>query len=411
MPVTINVNNLTVSHKGSTGTSISFPDVCKTPSPAGPIPIPYPNIAMSSDTMSGSKTVKMDGNELMLKDANMKMSTGDEAGAAMGVVSSKIKGKAEFINYSFDVKVDGKNVCRLSDPTQQNMGCANAAAFFHVQMPQVILPHQMKGCEEAKKAVQKDNNDSPAVAWGKSGVHKPHQKAFEQTAKQFNVTIYIRATNAACVERGWIPDRHQPKPHDVIAAKTISGKNEAVVQSWIARNGNTWKGAPKLLPASALHGVVSSLKTNEVGKPLQAQKGKRDMHNGYSYAGKWITGDYDLMQVVFEGGDCEVTTEASYGVIQYTLNKKMGWSGIQHGAQAQWDARAEGEGDFSMPEELHEFLNTDPGTDVPGVKIAEGRPKLAILDEKLTRVGAGKVMHLKTAEDSKNALICEGCAK
>ena len=30
-------------HKGQTVTA--FPDVCKTPSPGGPVPIPYPNIA------------------------------------------------------------------------------------------------------------------------------------------------------------------------------------------------------------------------------------------------------------------------------------------------------------------------------------------------------------------------------
>ena len=36
------------------------------------------------------------------------MSTGDEAGSAGGVVSSKIKGKAEFVLFSFDVKFEGK---------------------------------------------------------------------------------------------------------------------------------------------------------------------------------------------------------------------------------------------------------------------------------------------------------------
>jgi len=45
-------------------TSATFPDVCETPSPGGPIPIPYPNIAKSSDTSSGSKKVKTDGKEV-----------------------------------------------------------------------------------------------------------------------------------------------------------------------------------------------------------------------------------------------------------------------------------------------------------------------------------------------------------
>jgi hypothetical protein len=56
----------------------SFPDVCKTPSPGGPIPIPYPNIAKSSDTSNGTKKVKTDGKMPMTKGASYKKSTGDE---------------------------------------------------------------------------------------------------------------------------------------------------------------------------------------------------------------------------------------------------------------------------------------------------------------------------------------------
>ena len=115
MGVTVGVNNLSVVHKSSSGVSISFPDVCKTPSPAGPIPIPYPNIAMASDTDKGTKKVKADGNPVSVKDSNFKMSTGDEAGSAGGVASSKTKGKAEYVNFSFDVKFEGKNVPRAFD--------------------------------------------------------------------------------------------------------------------------------------------------------------------------------------------------------------------------------------------------------------------------------------------------------
>ena len=121
MGVTVGVNYLSVVHKSSNGVTIAFPDVCKTPSPAGPIPIPYPNIAKSSDTAKGTKKVKCDGQSTCVKDSNFSMSTGDEAGSAGGgVVSSKIKGKAEFILFSFDVKFEGKNVCRMGDPLFHN---------------------------------------------------------------------------------------------------------------------------------------------------------------------------------------------------------------------------------------------------------------------------------------------------
>ncbi|HZH13160.1 MAG TPA: DUF4150 domain-containing protein [Archangium sp.] len=116
MANTVGVNMMSVVTKDSNGTTVAFPDVCKTPSPGGPIPIPYPNIARSADTAKASKKVTVEGNPLCLKDSNFSTSTGDEAGTAGGgVASSKTKGKAEFVNFSFDVKVEGKNVARALD--------------------------------------------------------------------------------------------------------------------------------------------------------------------------------------------------------------------------------------------------------------------------------------------------------
>lgn len=66
----------------------AIPDVCETPAPsdAGPVPIPYPNTAMASDTTSGSKSVKISGKEVMLKDkSHHEKSTGDEAGTSSAI--------------------------------------------------------------------------------------------------------------------------------------------------------------------------------------------------------------------------------------------------------------------------------------------------------------------------------------
>ena len=114
-------NSRGIAHKGSGGQSIVFPDVCKTPTPGGPVPIPYPNIGMSSNTSKGPKKVKTDGKMPMVKKAVYSMSTGDEAGSAGGgVVSSKIKGECEYMLYSFDTKMEGKNVCRMGDSLFHN---------------------------------------------------------------------------------------------------------------------------------------------------------------------------------------------------------------------------------------------------------------------------------------------------
>ena len=120
MAQTVFANGRGVDHKGSGGLSPVFPDVCKTPTPAGPVPIPYPNIGMSTNTTKGPKKVKVDGKMPMAKGAKYSMTTGDEAGTAGGVISSKFKGEAEYMLYSFDVKFEGKNVCRLGDPLFHN---------------------------------------------------------------------------------------------------------------------------------------------------------------------------------------------------------------------------------------------------------------------------------------------------
>jgi hypothetical protein len=137
MGVTVGVNSRTVVHKSSGGVTMVFPDVCKTPSPAGPVPIPYPNAAKSSDTADGSKKVTCDGNPIMLQGSNFSTSVGDEAGTAGGgVVSNTTKGKAEFVSYSFDVKVEGKNVPRQLDPMIHNkLSSPNTPPTPLVQQP------------------------------------------------------------------------------------------------------------------------------------------------------------------------------------------------------------------------------------------------------------------------------------
>lgn len=143
MGVTVGVNNLSVVHADSGGVTTAFPDVCLTPSPAGPVPIPYPNVAKSSDTADGSSTVKCDGNPICLKDSNFSTSTGDEAGTAGGgVASGTTKGKAEFVNYSFDTIVEGKNVARALDLMLHNN--KNTPPFPLLQGPVVPLPSSVK---------------------------------------------------------------------------------------------------------------------------------------------------------------------------------------------------------------------------------------------------------------------------
>ncbi len=156
MPVTVGVNFMSVVHASSNGISIAFPDACKTPSPGGPVPIPYPNIAKSSDTAKGSKKVKCDGESICLEDSNFSTSMGDEAGSAGGVVSSKTKGKAEFVNYSFDVQVEGKGVARAFDLMLHND--KNTPPMPVLQGPVIAMAMGGEGSNEKPKCALCDDD-------------------------------------------------------------------------------------------------------------------------------------------------------------------------------------------------------------------------------------------------------------
>jgi hypothetical protein len=124
MPVTVKVNGVANSlvHKGSGGVSTAtIPDVCKTPSPGGPVPIPYPNISQSATLAKGTTTVKADGGMMIaIKGSEFSLSNGDEPGVVGGVKSSTFMKESTWILYSFDVKMDGQNACRLTDKKFQN---------------------------------------------------------------------------------------------------------------------------------------------------------------------------------------------------------------------------------------------------------------------------------------------------
>ena len=138
MAVTVNVNGLSLVHKGSDGISIAtLPDVCKTPTPGGPVPIPYPNITFSRDLANGTTTVTADGGNMIAIDGSeSSVSTGDEPGVAGGVKSGVNKDKSTWLTYSFDVKIEGKGACRLTDKKLHNNGnTVDAAGKIQIYIP------------------------------------------------------------------------------------------------------------------------------------------------------------------------------------------------------------------------------------------------------------------------------------
>jgi hypothetical protein len=102
---------------------------------------------MSSDAANGASTVLSDGNPTCVKDSNFQTSTGDEAGSAGA--SNKIKGKAEFVNFSFDVMFEGKNVARAMDLMLHND--KNTPPFPVVQGPVTAMGKEKEECYICEK--------------------------------------------------------------------------------------------------------------------------------------------------------------------------------------------------------------------------------------------------------------------
>lgn len=133
------VNGLSPVTKESEGTVAGFPDVCNTPGPGGPVPVPFPNVAESESLEGGSRSVTINGAPVCLSSSRLGSSTGNEAGSAGGgVTSGKTKGAAHPLNYSFDVTIEGKSVVRNLDLFTLNDRNTPPAPIMQPQVPRPV---------------------------------------------------------------------------------------------------------------------------------------------------------------------------------------------------------------------------------------------------------------------------------
>ena len=177
MSTNVFANGNEVAAKKSDNQSIAaMPDVCLSPPPppAGPLPIPYPNFSAASDMADGTKTVKIGGDEVGMKDqSNYKTSKGDEAATksqGMGVVTAGIQGKAYFAAWSSDVMFEGANAVRFMDMTTGNHGSQTNGPRVPSAGKKVPPPKGEKQCVRLERKLRKaETNDT------KSGKVDPGQ--------------------------------------------------------------------------------------------------------------------------------------------------------------------------------------------------------------------------------------------
>jgi hypothetical protein len=199
-------NNMEISCKAAAGKSIcAFPDVCFTPptTPATPpgVPIPYPNTGMASDATSGSTSVKISGQEVMLKNKSyFKRSMGDEAGCApkKGVVSSVNMGKVYYTMWSMDVKIEGENVDRMLDLTTHNHASQGPNSPPWPYIDEVAVPGITAACKkDSEREAKACGYDKKSGQYTKSADECCKDKACQQ-ARKCKLTPYAGKSSPNC---------------------------------------------------------------------------------------------------------------------------------------------------------------------------------------------------------------------
>jgi hypothetical protein len=109
------------------GMDMGFPDVCLTPTPAGPVPIPYPNISMGPMAVAACYKVFYAFTPAHNMATTVPLTNGDNAGVASGVASATVMGPARHLTAAFTVLVGGMPATRLSSVSlQNNTNCPGA---------------------------------------------------------------------------------------------------------------------------------------------------------------------------------------------------------------------------------------------------------------------------------------------
>lgn len=111
-------------------------DTCKTPTPGGPVPVPYPNIAMLNTVSPNTtdKKITVLGMSVLNAKSEIPVTNGDNAGVNGGVVSNSVMGKCTFKSSSQKVSFNGKPAVFMTCQTGHN-GPSTPNAMGTVTVP------------------------------------------------------------------------------------------------------------------------------------------------------------------------------------------------------------------------------------------------------------------------------------
>jgi hypothetical protein len=118
---------------------MGFPDVCLTPTPAGPVPMPYPNQGqrpMAVGTALNVLISMLPAHNLM---TTIPVTMGDQAGVNGGVASGIMMGPSRNLTGSVKVFHGGLPATRFMDPTLQNQSNCPGTTLVPSQFKVMIL--------------------------------------------------------------------------------------------------------------------------------------------------------------------------------------------------------------------------------------------------------------------------------
>ena len=102
------------------GVDSGAPDVCLTPSPAGPVPVPYPNVAAGPMGSPAVNHVLFMATPAHTLATQVSLTNGDNAGVATGMASGTVMGPSRHLTGAFTTLVGGMPATRVTSTSLQN---------------------------------------------------------------------------------------------------------------------------------------------------------------------------------------------------------------------------------------------------------------------------------------------------
>ena len=159
MPHHVYANNNEIASKSADGTTTAIAtDVCISPGPPPPpggVPVPYNNTCFAKKLARVTRTVLIKGKGAALENYSyFSTSIGDEPATPAlkkGVISSAIKGKGFFQQWSMNVKAEGKGVARHVDiVTHNHTNMANTPGY-----PYIAVFAKSANCKKDRDKIKK----------------------------------------------------------------------------------------------------------------------------------------------------------------------------------------------------------------------------------------------------------------